>query len=833
MTNLNHLLTLLLLTLLLTGQAQTTVSYKIIKDSTHLYQPEDIINLHPNNLKTLDNTNLNLGLTKDQYWIMIEVAHSGEELFTGKLVIDYPLLRGVKFFQIRNGKITESPLALSSHAYIFNIKTSSKSKSSYLLQINGKTTPLILPIHVDETTNVMSDELRHTFRSGSFYGILIFLFLLILFVNILTKEGFFRILLLYLVATILYFVISDGFLTRLQILNNIDLQFRLALLLIPCLIFTYERFQYMYFDTLRISTSKTTSRFFYLATALALLVVISNLLPYKYNFAIIYSYAIIALPAIILPMLQKGNLHQTTIFTVLISVALLELGFITELLHKTGILQNNFVTINALKTAFISHISIALLGAVARFQELKKELSTFSIQLSELVEEKTAEINQQNEELTVQTEQLEMQKEELESQKEELQTQKEILEKQNTSLEKLNLAASNTENVIYIFDPQGILLWFNDSFSSQLGINYDKFIQEDKKIDICQISSYEKISEAVETALTSAKPISYEAQLKSGTELKWYQTTLTPVLEEGQVKYIVAIDSDITRLKNYEKEIIEQQQDFEIQKNLAIARRKEVEAQQREITDSLNYAKRIQSAILPSSNSISRFFPESFVLFMPRDIVSGDFYWFHRIEDKYICVVVDCTGHGVPGAFMSIIGTYLLNNIIIQNNETRPAEILKQLNRKLKISLKNSAIDSKTNDGMDVALVVIDKTKNTLTFSGALRPLFLFQNGIFIEQKGDKNPITSAIAGNTMALFNEYTYKIADGDVFYIYTDGIVDQFGGDENKKFLTKRLKQVIFDAQMYPLDEQKRIIQKSISNWKGKGTQIDDMLIMGVKI
>lgn len=158
---------------------------------------------------------------------------------------------------------------------------------------------------------------------------------------------------------------------------------------------------------------------------------------------------------------------------------------------------------------------------------------------------------------------------------------------------------------------------------------------------------------------------------------------------------------------------------------------------------------------------------------------------------------------------------------------------MKQLNRKLKISLKNTDPQEQTNDGMDVALVVVDKAKDTLSFAGALRPLFLFQDGKFIEQKGDKIPITSAIAGNTMANFNEYTYKINDGDSFYLFSDGIVDQFGGAKNKKFLTKRLKQVIFDSQMYKMEEQKRIIQKSIIDWKGKNIQVDDILMVGVKI
>jgi serine phosphatase RsbU (regulator of sigma subunit) len=134
---------------------------------------------------------------------------------------------------------------------------------------------------------------------------------------------------------------------------------------------------------------------------------------------------------------------------------------------------------------------------------------------------------------------------------------------------------------------------------------------------------------------------------------------------------------------------------------------------------------------------------------------------------------------------------------------------------------------------MDVALAVVDKASETLTYAGSLRPLFLFQKGKFIEQKGDKVPITSAISGNTMAAFNEYTYKINEGDSFYIFSDGIVDQFGGQKNKKFLTKRLKQVLFDAQMYDMEEQKKIIQKSIIDWKGKNQQIDDILLVGVQV
>lgn len=832
-----HIKKLLLLAFVLLSYcsyAQLNVAYWILKDTAHVYQAEDVATMFPDEFQSIPDANLNFGLSNDEYWIVTEITNTNDDLFIGKFVIDYPLLRKITYYEIAETGLLKQPPVISSHAYIFSIKVNSNSHKLYMLHVKGNTTPGIFPIKIDEPTNIMSDELTHTFLIGSFYGILLFLFTLLLVINLITKEGFFRALLLYITVSFLFFSIGDGFVSRLNIHRNTSLQFQLTLLLIPLMISTYEVFIRKYFKNLHVSfNNKNRTRVFHLTTAILILIIISGLLPYKGNFYLTSIYALVWLPVMAIPALSAKKLQQTAILTIVIAIAVLEIGFIIETLHKIGILENSFITLNALKISFVLHVSVFLLGAVAKFQKIKGELGTFSLHLSELVEEKTAEINQQNEELTVQTEQLGLQKEELESQKEELQTQKEVLEEQNIALERLNVAASNTENVIYIFNTKGHLLWFNDSFSSQLGMSFEKFHGENKTIDIREISSYEDISEVVQNVLENVKPVSYEANLQKNGETKWFQTTLTPVLESGELKYIVAIDSDITRLKIYEKEIITQQHDFEMQRNLAIEGRKEVENQQREITDSLNYAKRIQSAILPSTKNIARFFPESFILFMPRDIVSGDFYWFHRIEDKFISVVVDCTGHGVPGAFMSIIGTYLLNNIIIQNNETRPAEILKQLNRKLKISLKNSVIGSQTNDGMDVSLVAIDKSTNTLTFAGALRPLFLFQDGKFIEQKGDKTPITSAIAGNTMATFNEYTYSVSDGDVFYLFSDGIVDQFGGERNKKFLTKRLKQVLFDAQMYSMEEQKKILQKSINNWRGKNAQIDDILVLGVKL
>ena len=836
MTKLKNLLIAgcLILCGLQTTKASETVELWLLEDSMHIYQPDDIFRQFPSRFAPLESFNLNFGLSTNEYWLVVDIKNSSEKEYNGRLVVDYGLLKNITLFEIKGVsayKIKQTP---SSHVYIYNIAVAPHSKRQFLLHVKGEGTPAILPIKIDQFNNILQNELKHTFQLGGFYGILLFLFLIILLVNLSSRDRFFRLLFIYTLLVLIFFGLRDGFAMRLSIIENYDLQFRLVLIMLPLLIPMLEQFLHKYFRDLTVSfPRKRSTKALHLTSALLILIVASGLLPYKILFYISAVYVIISILIIVQPVLKLQNFSKITVLSILGSMGLLLAAFIIDILHKTGVVANNFLTLNALKIGFLLHIGIFILGAIERFQLLRVRASEFNRKLSDLVKEKTAEINQQNEELTTQTEQLELQKEELESQKEELQTQKEILENQNTELEKLNLAASKTENVIYIFNPDGKLLWFNESFSSQLGMSFKAYQQSNKQIDIRDISSYPEIRAVVDRISNKRESITYETPVSLNNQETWFQTTLTPIIEEGSLKYIVAIDTDISRLKNYEKKIIDQQEDFEKQKDLAVKRRKEVELQQREITDSLNYAQRIQSAILPKEKSMTRFFPESFVLFIPRDIVSGDFYWFHRIEDKYIYVVVDCTGHGVPGAFMSIIGTYLLNNIIIQNNETRPAEILKQLNRKLKISLKNTDPDNQTNDGMDVALVVVDKAKDTLSFAGALRPLFLFQDGKFIQQKGDKIPITSAIAGNTMANFNEYTYEIHKGDSFYLFSDGIVDQFGGSRNKKFLTKRLKQVIFDSQMYDMDEQKKMIQKSIIHWKGDNAQIDDILLLGVRI
>jgi len=250
-----------------------------------------------------------------------------------------------------------------------------------------------------------------------------------------------------------------------------------------------------------------------------------------------------------------------------------------------------------------------------------------------------------------------------------------------------------------------------------------------------------------------------------------------------------------------------------------------------DIKDSINYAKKIQDAILPLDEEIKKALPQSFVLFKPRDVVSGDFYWFNKKDHKVYIAAVDCTGHGVPGAFMSMIGNSLLNEIVSKKGTHDAAGILKQLHQGVRKSLKQDRDSYESKDGMDLALTVIDTTANTIQYSGAKRPLFYYNGDKFEEIKADKQSI-GGLEMEDHYQFTNHTFEIRKGDTFYLFTDGYVDQFGGDKGKKFSTKRLRETLANVQHLSMFRQHSELNSIIDNWKKEVEQIDDILVVGIR-
>ncbi len=252
----------------------------------------------------------------------------------------------------------------------------------------------------------------------------------------------------------------------------------------------------------------------------------------------------------------------------------------------------------------------------------------------------------------------------------------------------------------------------------------------------------------------------------------------------------------------------------------------------REITDSINYAKRIQDALMTSAVYIKDVLPESFILFNPKDVVSGDFYWVHHSPKGQIYfTVADCTGHGVPGAFMSMIGTSLLNEFIIENNIEDTAEVLTKMRAQIIKSLDQKGLQGENKDGMDMALCKYDPKKGTVQYSGAYNPLIHISKNEINQLKGDSQPV-GLHTGNKLP-FTSKEIQVAKGDMLYIYSDGFPDQFGGETGKKYLSGKFKKFLLSISDKPIDEQDTLIKAEFTNWIGDHEQIDDVCVMGVRI
>ncbi len=250
-----------------------------------------------------------------------------------------------------------------------------------------------------------------------------------------------------------------------------------------------------------------------------------------------------------------------------------------------------------------------------------------------------------------------------------------------------------------------------------------------------------------------------------------------------------------------------------------------------EIKDSINYAKRIQEAILPKTGKMTEFEQLFSVLYLPKDVVSGDFYWFERVDNKYIFAAADCTGHGVPGAFMSMIGVNNLNQIIIENKITQPNLILKELNRAVKKVLKQEGMEGEVKDGMDISVLCFDIENQKVQYSGAFRPLFFIRDNKLEEVKGSRNPIGGNAPSDFEYELHEIDYKTNDS--FYMCSDGFADQFGGDKGKKFMNKHLKDSFLEIHNERPQKQVVLLKEILENWKGSIDQIDDVLVMCFKV
>lgn len=352
---------------------------------------------------------------------------------------------------------------------------------------------------------------------------------------------------------------------------------------------------------------------------------------------------------------------------------------------------------------------------------------------------------------------------------------------------------------------------FDDLRSKQISEMQAKYDAELKETEILNLRQSKAISDL---KLKNKEIIMYAGLIVAGIVL----VLLFSIYKRSRMEREVNI-----KLNEQYQEISRQKQEIELQRD-------EIKRTHEQIQSSIKYAQRIQNAILPREEEINNILPEHFLIFRPRDVVSGDFYWVHQVDDKKVIVVADCTGHGVPGAFMSMIGNELLNEIVSIKQIHDPSRILTDLNKGIRRALKQE--DNSNRDGMDVAICVLDEKEKNIEYAGAKNPVVYIENNELFQIKGNRNPV-GGIQKNDEQPYDCHRFSITENTVVYLYTDGFQDQFGGERDKRLGAKRFKELLLKNHKLPMVAQKNELEKILLTWMGNSPQTDDITILAFKL
>lgn len=415
----------------------------------------------------------------------------------------------------------------------------------------------------------------------------------------------------------------------------------------------------------------------------------------------------------------------------------------------------------------------------------------------------------------------------------------------------VNLLLEKSIDGIFIIDTNFRILEWNRAMANISGERKEDVLEKNLFVSIPFFDAIEEIKfirKALggEESLSTDRPYYFQSNNKKG----FFEAHYTPLTNvANQVTGVLVIFRDITQLRTFDDQLINltdklretigqktrELLDTNDKLKKQLRERKmfgyDILLKNIELTDSIAYARHIQEAILPLKKEIEIAFPQSFVFFRPKEIVSGDFYWYNTKGNKHYIAAVDCTGHGVPGALISILGYNSLNQAINEHNMVHPSDILNYLNKSVG-SVFNHSERSTVRDGMDISLCCVDYTNMTLEYAGAFNPLYYFSKGVFKKIKGNRFPIGS-FRGEELKEFVNHEININRGDVFYIFTDGFADQFGGPKEKKFKQRQFVELLLENFDTPMHNQENLLRKTILDWQGNNEQVDDMLVIGFRI
>ncbi len=514
-----------------------------------------------------------------------------------------------------------------------------------------------------------------------------------------------------------------------------------------------------------------------------------------------------------------------------------------EVLERTR--GNNTLVISEGYSFNESMINFVMAEGTPRFELHEEKLNMEGLQVNELFREQAIKTREDWEALFIETDiALDLEKEVVQEQKIvidsqaiEIARQSAMIRAQEIRLDSLNREILDKENTIkqktFVLDRQvreigqqnEEILRQKQEVESQLsilGTQQDKIDQQEGQIEEQSI----QISEQQTILIERLKAIEKQKMLI------WF-FVIALILVSGLGYFIyrgyrIKKESNI-QLESKNRLILQQKDEIQQQMEIAESQRDQIAYQKQHITDSIHYALRIQTALLPSLELFTEKI-DHFVLYKPRDIVSGDFYWVAEIGPRIMIISADCTGHGVPGAFMSMLGVSFLNEIILNKGIVQPDQVINSLREEVIHALKQNNSESEIKDGMDICVCLLDPEKRSLQFAGALSPLWILSKGELTEVKGDKMPVS---IHETMKPFTNHWIDLKKGDTFYIFSDGFVDQFGGPNQKKYLSKNFKITLGELQAKPMYEQGAELDRIFEEWRADVEQIDDVTVIGVRV
>ncbi len=769
----------------------------ILKDTNNTYNTINQVKDNPL-FKKVSKSRLNVGFTNNSYWVRIDLENRSGKKMNLLLLYEYPLINSIEFYQVNNGEIVKKQVTgdiypfnsreIPHHEFVFNIKLPKNANHSIYLKLQNHGESLRIPLSLHKYSSFFRTQTIDTIFNGLFYGLMIFIVVFNFFLIFSLKERLYIFYNLFVIALTFFLLSTDGLAYKFlwpgspYLANHIS-KFTAALTAFALLKFT----QYL----LELQKSKNTANTViniagFIIIVLSVICWVDHRVIYPFVTILIHVFAAISSIIVITFAIIFYNKKQNIAFYFLLSFFLFMGGVMTYVLRNSGFLEDNTITEYGLKIGFALQVITLLFAITERFRRMKDETRS---ELIAKARARTREIEEQSKQMVQQTEKI---------------------IKANKELEKLSLVAQKTDNGVTVFNTNGDILYQNHGVYKLFGYQYKNILNKNNSNSF-DVETNEILKKNFNTCIQDKRTVIFDAKHNTGNRELWIQTTLSPVFKNSQIERIVAINSDVTRIKKNKESILK--------KNI-------------NITNSILTAQKIQKAILPGEESLQKYFPGSFVFFEPKDIVSGDLYWIHKMNTNIIVAAVDCTGHGVSGALMTFIAYTHLNKAVKQKKLVIPSEILNHVNVSINKALRITNEDQSLNEGFDISVININTQEHTFQYAGAHNSMFIVSGNNIQEYKADKYPI-GIYYGLKNKVFTNRKMSYQKGDKLYLFTDGITDQFGGPHNRKFLKKRFKQNLMDIQQFAISDQKNHLIKKYMKWKGNIEQIDDILVIGLEL